>query len=108
MITLIRSQTFDNWLRRLRDKTAQFRILARLRNAGEGNFGDVKPVGEGVMEMRVHVGPGYRVYYTARGNTVVFLLMGGDKSTQQIDIRRAREMARDIRNQEPPCKPTIQ
>lgn len=108
MITLIRSETFDRRLQRLRDKTALVRILARLRNVGEGNFGDARPVGEGVSEMRVHVGPGYRLYYTVRGGTIVFLLVGGNKSTQQIDIRRAQQMARDIVNQEPPCKKTLQ
>ena len=99
MITLIRSETFDRWLNRLRDKTALVRILARLRNVGEGNFGDVKSVGEGVLEMRVHIGPGCRLYYTVRG---------GNKSTQQIDIRRAQDMAQDIGNQESPCKKTLQ
>ena len=108
MITLIRSETFDRWLQRLRDKTALVRILARLRNVGEGNSGDVKPVGGGVSEMRVHIGPGYRLYYTVRNGTIVFLLVGGNKSTQQIDIRRAQEMARDIVNQEPPCKKMLQ
>jgi putative addiction module killer protein len=108
MITLVRSETFDRWLHRLRDKTALIRILARLRNVGEGNFGDVKPVGEGVLEIRVHVGPGYRLYYTVRGSTIVFLLVGGDKSTQQIDIRHAKAMARDIGNQEQACKKPLQ
>ena len=108
MITLVRSEMFDRWLHRLRDKTALVRILARLRNAGEGNFGDVKPVGDGVLEMRVHVGPGYRLYYTVRSGAIVFLLVGGDKSTQQIDIRRAKDMARYINDQEPPCKKTLQ
>jgi putative addiction module killer protein len=108
MIALVRSETFAGWLHRLRDKTALVRILARLRNVGEGNFGDVKAVGVGVLEMRVHVGPGYRLYYTVRNGTIVFLLVGGSKSTQQIDIRRAKEMARDISNQEPPCKKTLQ
>lgn len=72
MITLVRSKTFDRWLHRLRDKIALVRILARLKNAGEGNFGDVKAVGAGVLEMRVHVGPGYRLYYTVRAGTIVF------------------------------------
>jgi putative addiction module killer protein len=108
MITLVRSETFDRWLNRLRDKTALVRILARLRNIGEGNFGDVKSVGEGVLEMRVHIGPGYRLYYTVRGGTIVFLLVGCNKSTQQIDIRRAQHMAQDIGNQESPCKKTLQ
>lgn len=108
MITLVRSETFDKWLHRLRDKTALVRILARLKNAGEGNFGDVKAVGAGVLEMRVHVGPGYRLYYTVRNGTIVFLLVGGNKSTQQIDIRRAQDMAHSIGNQEPSCKKTLQ
>ena len=76
---------------------AQARIATRIERAEEGNFGDHKPVGQGVSETRVHVGKGYRVYYTIRGNTAVILLCGGDKSSQPRDIERAHQMARDLK-----------
>jgi putative addiction module killer protein len=77
----------------LKDRVGCARIVHRIRSAEHGNFGDCGPVGEGVSEMRVHVGPGYRVYYTRRGEMVYLLLLGGDKSSQRRDIRRAIEMA---------------
>lgn len=73
------------------------RIIHRLRSAEHGNFGDCAPVGEGVSEMRVHVGPGYRIYFTRRGEVVYLLLLGGDKSTQKRDIQRAIEIARALK-----------
>jgi putative addiction module killer protein len=88
---------FDSWLRSLADPVGKARILARLRAAMSGNFGDCAPVGEAVMEMRVHFGPGYRVYFTRVGKTVYWLLCGGDKSTQQADIKRAKNLAAQIR-----------
>lgn len=91
--TLIRTADFDAWLKKLRDAKGVARILERLRSAQLGNFGDCKPVGHGVSEMRVHVGAGYRVYYTRRGNTVYVLLTGGDKATQKRDVKYAIEMA---------------
>lgn len=97
MNTFIRSSDFDAWLSRLADNKARARILARLRSATLGNFGDCEPVGEGVSEMRVHVGPGYRVYFVRRGTTVYVLLTGGDKSSQRQDIARAKKMARDLK-----------
>jgi putative addiction module killer protein len=96
MNVFIRSDQFDRWLSELKDKVAKARILQRLDAAMEGNFGDCEPVGEGVLEMRIHVGPGYRVYYTRRAERVYLLLLGGDKSTQKRDIKRAIEMARTI------------
>jgi len=81
---------FDEWLSDLRDKTAQARILARLRQVEAGNLGDCATVGEGVLELRVHVGAGYRVYCGRSGDTWVILLSGGDKATQQRDIERAK------------------
>jgi putative addiction module killer protein len=99
MNTLIRSLIFDAWLRALRDQRAKARILARLRSAEHGNFGDCAPVGDGVSEMRVHVGPGYRVYFMRVGTTVYVLLVGGDKSTQNVDIARAKRMAAELREQ---------
>ncbi len=92
-----RSDEFDAWLAGLRDKTGRARIIHRIRSAEHGNFGDCKPVGEGVSEMRVHVGPGYRVYFTRRAKVIYLLLVGGDKSSQKRDIKRAIEMARILK-----------
>jgi putative addiction module killer protein len=97
MYIVNQTQIFRLWLHKLRDRNAQVRIAARIRNAEAGNFGDCQPVGEGISEMRIHLGPGYRVYFTTTGNTVIFLLMGGDKSTQQADIKRAVRMARQLK-----------
>jgi len=91
-----RSGEFDAWLVSLKDKVARARIALRIRSAEHGNFGDCEPVGEGVSEMRVHVGPGYRAYFTRRAGVVYLLLVGGDKSTQKRDIKRAIEMARAL------------
>ena len=97
MNTFVRSSDFDEWLTALRDDKGKARILVRLQSATFGNFGDCKPVGEGVSEMRIPVGPGYRVYYVRTGTTVYVLLAGGDKSTQKRDIARALRMARDLK-----------
>ncbi|MBC9073031.1 type II toxin-antitoxin system RelE/ParE family toxin [Thauera sp. CAU 1555] len=94
--TFHRSSEFDSWLSALKDKLGRARILHRTRAAEHGNFGDCEPVGEGVSEMRIHVGPGYRVYFTRRGDVVYLLLLGGDKSSQKRDIRRAIAMARAL------------
>ena len=94
MNTFLRSEEFDAWLVGLKDKVARARIAHRIRSAEHGNFGDCEPVGEGVSEMRVHVGPGYRAYFIRRGEVVYLLLLGGDKSSQKRDIKRAIEMAR--------------
>jgi putative addiction module killer protein len=93
MTELIKSTTFDHWLRGLRDIRAQARIQARLDRLACGNPGDSKPVGEGVSEMRIDYGPGYRVYFLRRGRLVVVLLCGGDKSTQSKDIAQAKAIA---------------
>jgi putative addiction module killer protein len=95
--TLLRSSDFDEWLSHLADQKAKARILARLRSATLGNFGDSEPVGEGVSEMRVHVGAGYRAYYARTGSTVYVLLAGGTKASQAKDIAKAKRMAREIR-----------
>ena len=94
--TLIRSDEFSSWLKSLGDRKGRARILARLDSAALGNFGDCEPVGSGVSEMRIHYGPGYRVYYTRRGLLVYVLLVGGNKSTQTADIRRAKAMAKAL------------
>lgn len=92
MNTVYRSTLFDSWLRSLRDRAAQARIFNRIRNIELGNLGDYKALGGGLFELRVHHGPGYRLYFTRSGEAVVFLLAGGDKSSQNKDIIRARKM----------------
>jgi putative addiction module killer protein len=87
---------FMAWFSDLRDKQAMRRIQARIDRAEDGNFGDCAPVGEGVSEMRIHYGPGYRVYFTQRGMEIVILLAGGDKSTQASDIKAALKLARQL------------
>lgn len=87
---------FAKWLRKLRDQAAVARINIRIRRLQMGNPGDVKPVGEGVSEMRVDYGPGYRVYFHQRGETLVILLCGGDKRTQEEDIAKAKAMAKEV------------
>ncbi|AWG27460.1 type II toxin-antitoxin system RelE/ParE family toxin [Burkholderia cenocepacia] len=84
-------EPFTEWLNAVRDKPAQARIRERLRRVQTGNFGDCEPVGEGVIEPRVHVGAGYRVYFGRHGSALVLLLSGCDKASQPDDIRRARE-----------------
>lgn len=96
MHVFLRTDTFDEWLRALRDPIGKARILARLRAAELGHFGDHAPVGEGVFELRVHVGPGYRVYYCRHGAVTYWLLCGGDKSTQPQDIRRAKTLRKTL------------
>lgn len=93
MYTVLRSKEFDHWLSNLKDAKGKARIIARIRSAEHGNLGDVQPVGAGVSEMRIHFGPGYRVYFTQRGKLLILLLIGGDKSSQKRDIKRARELA---------------
>jgi putative addiction module killer protein len=93
MNTFLRSEEFDTWLSALKDTLGRARIIHRIRSAEHGNFGDCEPVGEGVSEMRIHFGPGYRVYHTRRGEVIYLLLLGGDKSSQKRDIKRAIEMA---------------
>ena len=86
------SEPFTGWLASLRDKTGAARIRMRLRQIESGNFGDCEPVGEGVIELRVHVGPGYWAYCGRHDKAVVLLLCGGDKNTQPRDIRRAKDL----------------
>ncbi|MDE1164613.1 MAG: type II toxin-antitoxin system RelE/ParE family toxin [Pseudomonas sp.] len=90
------TSAFDQWLRALKDYKARARITARLLSAQMGNFGDCQPVGEGISEMRIHTGPGYRVYYSRRGEVVYLLLCSGDKASQKLDIRNAKALLSDI------------
>lgn len=101
MNTFEKSHHFDSWLKALKDIKAKVRVLQRITAAEHGNFGDWKSVGEGVSEMRINFGPGYRVYYTRKGDTVYLLLVGGDKSSQKRDIQKAIEMARTIGKERP-------
>ena len=94
--TLVRTAEFADWLRQLKDLKGKARIIARLNAAEMGNFGDCEAVGEGVSEMRIHTGPGYRVYFTRQGRVVYVLLLAGDKSTQKRDIKRAIQLARKL------------
>lgn len=89
-------ESFAEWRRSLRDLRAATAIRRRIERAEAGNLGDVKPVGEGVSEMRIDVGAGYRVYFTIRERVVLFLLVGGDKSSQDADIRRAIALSKEI------------
>ena len=93
---VVKSDRFIRWLARLRDRRVQAQILVRIDRVEEGNFGDHRSVGGGVSELRVNIGQGYRIYYTIRQQRVVFLLSGGDKSSQQQDIRLAQQMASEI------------
>lgn len=96
MKSVLTTATFDNWLSNLTDRRAFFRIQARIDRAEDGNFGDCKPVGHGVLEMRIDYGPGYRVYFTQRGMEIVILLAGGNKSTQAKDIKIALRLAQEL------------
>ena len=95
-VEIRQTDVFENWFATLRDRAARARITARIRRLSLGNPGDVKPMGAGVSEMRIDYGPGYRVYFVARGETIVILLCGGDKRTQDRDIKRALELAHDV------------
>lgn len=96
MYEIRKTDTYAQWLDELRDIHARARVLARVERLAAGNPGDVKPVGEGVSELRIDYGPGYRVYYTMRGRTVIILLAGGDKHTQAADIKTALRLARNL------------
>jgi len=96
MIEVRETGTFSEWLSGLRDARAKAEVARRLRRLALGNPGDVKPVGEGVSELRIHYGPGYRVYFVQRGSLLIVLLCGGDKSTQAKDIASALKLAKEV------------
>ena len=96
MIEIRKTENFAKWLDGLHDIRARARILVRIERLASGNPGDVKAVGEGVSELRINYGPGYRVYYKKRGQRVIVLLAGGDKSTQAKDIKTALRLAQNL------------
>ena len=96
MMEVRQTQEFSVWLRRLKDANAAARIVARVRRLEKGNPGDSKSVGKGVLEMRIDYGPGYRIYYSHRGAQIVILLCGGDKRTQQQDIKQAQMLVETL------------
>jgi len=96
MNSFLRTGEFDSWLTGLKDNIGKARIVHRLRAAELGNFGDCEPVGEGISEMRIHFGPGYRVYFTRRGDMIYWLLLGGDKTSQKRDIKRAKQLLQHL------------
>ena len=96
MIEIRQTEQFIKWFSRLKDKKARARIAIRIRRVSLGNLGDVKPVGDGISELRIDYGPGYRVYFTQRNNQLIILLAGGDKTTQTSDIQKAKKLALEI------------
>ena len=97
MIEVVQTDEFENWLKKLKDARGKARILRRLDRLAQGNPGDVRPIGKGLSELRLDVGPGYRVYYLQDGERLILLLCGGDKSSQQKDIDKAHELAQQWR-----------
>lgn len=91
-----KTEVFDKWLRKLKDRKAVLAIVARLDRAIAGNFGDTSPVGDGISEMRIFIGPGYRLYYTIRQQTIILMLCGGNKSTQVKDIKKAKKILKTL------------
>ncbi len=96
MVAVRRTEHFDRWLRDLKDRRARVKVLARIDRLIAGNPGDVAPVGDGISELRVHFGPGYRVYFQKRGGELIILLAGGDESSQSRDIQLAKNLAASI------------
>lgn len=97
MVEIRQTEVYSSWFGTLRDRTARARIDIRIRRLSLGNPGDVKPVGEGVSELRIDHGPGYRVFFLRRGRSVVVLLAGGDKQSQARDIKKAFELAKSLK-----------
>ena len=98
MYSVIETEHFVQWVNSLRDMPTRIRLRRRLGKATRGNLGDVKPVGDGVWEMREFFGPGWRMYYIKQGSTIVVMLGGGDKSSQEHDIQRAKTLAQELKD----------
>jgi putative addiction module killer protein len=96
MVEIRKTELFAKWIDNLRDVQAKARVLVRIERLASGNAGDAKPVGEGISEMRIDYGPGYRVYFTKRGSELIILLAGGDKGSQSADIKVALRLARNL------------
>ncbi|HDU8496901.1 TPA: type II toxin-antitoxin system RelE/ParE family toxin [Morganella morganii] len=95
MIEIRQTEEVKRWLKGLKDKIAKAKILTRMERMKDGNFGDAEPIGDGFSELRVHQGKGYRVYFANRNNEIILLLCGGDKTTQQADIKKAKQIAKE-------------
>lgn len=95
MYVLKTTEEYSKWLKKLRDLNARAAVLKRMVRVGNGNLGDYKSVGGGVLELRIDYGPGYRVYFTIQGNEIILLLIGGDKSTQKADIKLAQSLKKE-------------
>jgi putative addiction module killer protein len=100
MIVIYEKVAFTEWMRSLRDSAGRAKIASRIRRMAFGNFGDATHVGQGVSELRIHFGPGYRVYFVQRGSEIVILLCGGDKGSQKRDIETAHKMAANLEEYE--------
>ena len=96
MIEILQTEYYVKWFEKLKDRKARAKITIRIRRVSLGNLGDVKPVGEGISELRVDYGPGYRIYFTQKGNQLIILLVGGNKTTQANDIKKAKKIALEI------------
>lgn len=96
MIRMIQTETYKKWEEKLRDRTARKIITARLFRLADGLSGDVSPVGDGISELRIHYGPGYRIYFQQKENVLIILLCGGAKSTQNEDIKRAKDILKEL------------
>lgn len=96
MLEVYKTEEFARWFKRLRDRKAKARIQARIDRLEQGHFGDVESVGDGVSELRLFYGPGYRIYFTRRSSVIVILLTGGDKGSQSKDVARAKELAQQL------------
>ena len=98
MYLIKQTEVFSKWLTKLKDIRGKVSVLRRIERLREGNFGDHKPVGDEVSELRITTGPGYRVYYTKKKDEVIILLIGGDKSTQDQDILKAKQLQKELKN----------
>lgn len=94
-VRIVQTEQFSNWMMRLRDRNARLRIDDRLKRLAGGNLGDAKPLGGGIHELRLHFGPGYRIYFRWLGDVLIILLVGGDKTSQESDIATARRLAKE-------------